>query len=251
MSRFCVLCLGMPLLLLGCNGFRAEEPPPDIEPPPGAETPEAVVENTPAPPAAKRTVDDEVRELLKDAEAALAADRLTTPVHDNAFDRFQAVLLLRPHNQQARSGLQQITVRYAAMIRRALARNQPEAARALAERAKLVDRDHPLLAELNAEIIVVQGHLAARENALAGNADKEVLLNIQDLEQRNEALIEQLKSLAAQVRETEKSLLIVARDDAEGRWIYQRMSEGAPGYRLRGDIRLGRVPKILLLPPFE
>ena len=43
--------------------------------------------------------------LLAGAEKALSADRLMSPQHDNAYDRYRAVLLLRPDDTQAISGL--------------------------------------------------------------------------------------------------------------------------------------------------
>lgn len=249
--RFCILCLGMPFFLVACSGLKPGEQPSVAETPSSLEaTVEPAVAEAPPPAIARRSVEDDVRRLLDDAETALAADRLTTPLHDNAFDRFQAVLLLRPGNEQAKSGLQQVFVRYVGMIRSALARNQPGAARALIERARLVDHDHPMLAELSAEISVVQKRLAA-QTSTAADKDKEIILDTADLDRRDDTVVEKLKSLAAQIKNSEETMLIVARNDAEGRWIYQRMSEGVPDYRLRGDIRLGRVPKILLLPPIE
>lgn len=260
--RMCILCLGAPFLFAAC-GLNPNEPQPQVsDMPSGAEasSPEALprvdassmtdagAEAEPRSAIARHSVEHDVRQLLKGAEAALAADRLTTPLHDNAFDRYQAVLLLRPDNQQARSGLEQVFSRYVTMIRRALARNQPGAARALVERAKLVDRDHPMLAELSAEITAMQQGLAAQGG---GDAEKEILLDAQNLDRRDETTVETLKKLAMDIKKSEDTLLIVARNDAEGRWIYQQMSEGVPNYRLRGDIRLGRVPKILLLPPIE
>lgn len=249
--RFCILCLGMPLLFAGCSRFGTGDPPPMAATQRPAEAVAPAKPTDDAPLIAKRTMADDVRQLLKDAEAALADDRLTTPIHDNAFDRFQAVLLLRPDNEQAKSGLQQVFARYVSMVRGALARNQPGSARALMERARLVDRNHPMLAELTGQIEVAEERLAQATDETRVGEDKEILLNVTNLDRRDGAVVEKLQELAIQVKETDEILLIVARSDAEGRWIYQRMSEGVPDYRLRGDIQLGRVPKILLLPPIE
>ncbi|MCW8194426.1 hypothetical protein F6455_06475 [Proteobacteria bacterium 005FR1] len=248
MLRLCILLLAMPLVLVGCSGLpeqrgAGEAPEMAVE---EAVTPDVQPEQ--APLATKHTVEDDVRQLLKDAESALAEDRLTTPEHDNAFDRYQAVLLLRPDNEQAKTGLQLIFTRYMSLARSALARSRPGTARALVERARLVDRDNPLLAELTAEISSAQQQLA---QTVGSDKSKEILLDVENLERRDEKVVEKLQSLANQIKESEETLLIVARSDAEGRWIYQRMSEGVPDYRLRGDIRLGREPKILLLPPLE
>ena len=42
--------------------------------------------------------------------------------------------------------------------------------------------------------------------------------------------------------------MIIARTDVEGRWVYQKMREAAPGYRVRGDIKLGSPVRIILEP---
>lgn len=247
LHRCYILCL--PLLLVGCSQFGLHlepEPASTVAAPAPAETPPA-----PDTAFARHTVDDDVRELLKAAEAALAADRLTTPIHDNAFDRFQAVLLLRPGNEQAESGLQQIFARYVGMVRGALAAGNLDSARVLMERARLVNRDNPMLADLEVEMDAVRQQLARTAEKTDVADEKEILLNVENLDRRSEAVVAKLQKLASQVKETDETLLIVARNDAEGRWIYQRMSEGVPHYRLRGDIQLGRIPKILLLPPID
>jgi hypothetical protein len=42
--------------------------------------------------------------------------------------------------------------------------------------------------------------------------------------------------------------MIIARTDVEGRWIYQKMRDAVPGYRVRGDIKLGNPPRVQLVP---
>ncbi|MGQ9426218.1 hypothetical protein ACXYTJ_12070 [Gilvimarinus sp. F26214L] len=244
--------LGVLVLSSGCSSLQAVWPSEKEPPAPNqASAPSPAPEpQAPASPLAARSVADDVRQLLAAAEGALAANRLTTPLHDNAFDRFQAVLLLQPDNAQARSGLQQVFSRYVGMIRSALARQQVGTARALLERAKLVEHDHPLIAEMAAEISDLQETLADQGHQDA-DSGKEIPLDPRSLDRREPTMIEKLKQIAVQVRDSEETLLIVARSDAEGRWIYQRMSEGVPDYRLRGDIRLGREPRILLLPPID
>ena len=41
--------------------------------------------------------------------------------------------------------------------------------------------------------------------------------------------------------------VIVARNDAEGRWIYKSMQQAIEGYRLRGNIKMGKRPKVTLI----
>ncbi|MCW8196629.1 hypothetical protein F6455_17685 [Proteobacteria bacterium 005FR1] len=53
-----------------------------------------------------------IEPLLKAAERAFAENRLMTPVEDNAFSRYQAVLLLDPNQPQALEGIRNIAQRY-------------------------------------------------------------------------------------------------------------------------------------------
>lgn len=53
-----------------------------------------------------------IRRLLTAAEQALAKNRLTTPLNDNAYDYYQAVLASYPNHPEAQHGVQQIVDRY-------------------------------------------------------------------------------------------------------------------------------------------
>jgi hypothetical protein len=57
--------------------------------------------------------------------------------------------------------------------------------------------------------------------------------------------------VAQRVRESDETVLILARTDAEGRWIYKVMRESVGEYRIRGDIRITREPALVLQPPIE
>jgi len=192
----------------------------------------------------------DIQQLLNAAERALAADRLTKPAHDNAYDRFQAVLLLHPNHPQAISGLQQVMLRYLALARQSAARSELGKARALLERARLVDKDNPQIAELDRQLAAQQ----ARRRSDADNLNaqsSEYMLSASELDKRGKKIVTQLQQIAQQARGSGEFLLIVARGDAEGRWIYQQMKEAVPGFRLRGDIQLGRQAKVLLLPSID
>jgi len=194
----------------------------------------------------------DINQLLREADAALAEDRLTTPIEDNAFDRYNAVLILQPGNAQAIDGLEEIFNRYVLLAQDAMRGNELGKARALIERARAVIPDAPTLDSLLQELEKKQREWVAAQPPIEIDPNqKEINLNREALSRRDNAMVDQLQRLAMQVKDSEEALLIFARSDSEGRWIYQRMAEGVPGYRLRGDIRLGREPKLLLLPPIE
>ncbi len=65
----------------------------------------------------------DVERLLRQATADLTADRLTTPVDENAFSRYRAVLALDPANDAALEGLQDILTRYLVLAKAAANEN--------------------------------------------------------------------------------------------------------------------------------
>ena len=65
----------------------------------------------------------DVERLLREATADLAADRLTTPVDNNAFSRFRAVLAMDPANDAALGGLHNILTRYLVLAKAAANEN--------------------------------------------------------------------------------------------------------------------------------
>ncbi len=189
--------------------------------------------------------------LLAAADAALEAHRLTLPVHDNAYDRYQGVLLLAPDNVRAQSGLDSVLLAYVDLIRSALRRNQAAEASRLLAQARDYYGDNPLLAEMD-EAIVQAREKARRQLELLGQQEvvgQEFELPAADLSRKSEKIRAFLVKVAQRLRETDESVLIVAPTDAQGRWIYKQMKEAVPDYRIRGDIRLSPTPGLKLLPP--
>lgn len=235
----------LPVLMLTACVYpkTAREPaPPVVTQPP-----------TPVPEPVKRpsTTDRIVNQLLDDAGTALLANMLMTPEHDNAFDRYKAVLTLQPDNREAQKGLREIFISYAIMTRDAIARRRLIAANDYYEKARLADPDNPELAALDEEMVRLREQVQESRSLPVAVADNEVLLNAGQLAARDESMTEQLQALAVSIREEDGSMLIVARSDEEGRWIYRQMALGVLGYRLRGDMQIGRQPKIVLLPSID
>lgn len=229
--------LSVLLLLAGCGTAPVVPPEPEApvaepeeELPSRAERQAALIEN-----------------WLDEADRALSQDRLLTPANNNAHDRYRAVLLLDPGNTRASSGLQAIVLRYLELARLAAGRGALSEAEAFLERAAFVDEDNPLVAEF-AQTIVAERE-RQRTAAALEREGRRYQLNTQQLSARSEELVDELHELAREVRESEEFVLITARTDAEGRWIYQQMREAVPDYRLRGDIHLGSPPRIELEDP--
>jgi hypothetical protein len=184
---------------------------------------------------------------LEEGDRALSADRLLSPLGDNAHDRYRAVLIYDPDNTRAISGLQAIALRYLDLARSAAARSALSQAQGYLDLAASVDPGNPLVAEFSEK---VSDQRARLQSASPLTQDGQVVqLNGELLRQRADELVVDLQQLARRVKDTGEFLLIVARTDAEGRWIYQQMRDGTPNYLLRGDIHLGSPPRIELQPP--
>lgn len=197
---------------------------------------------------------DFTQRLLEEADDALRDGRLVLPAYDNAFDRFQSVLILSPDNTQARSGLQAILVSLAADVRYSIDIKQFSRARQqimqlnnyFPKTALVGDLQHELHQEQAKTIKIVEV-----ETSLPPEGDYEdIVLSQRELTERSDLIRQQLQSAADKVVENKSMVMIYARSDKEGRWIYKQLKKSAKDYRVRGDIRIGK-PKLRLLPPLE
>lgn len=229
-------CYRGALLLLMIPLSACESPAP-VKPEPPAQVP------TPAPSQHQRQR-ALIADLLYAGDRALAADRLLQPLEDNAYDRFRAVLLMEHDNAMARSGLQAIVLRYLDLARMAAARSEYYQALAHIGLAEEVEPGNPLVEELRDSIReqMQQHHRAAADRAAEHSLDPQLL------SQRAEPMVTLLGEIAREVRAKGEFILIVARTDAEGRWIYQQMRDAVPDFLLRGDIIIGAPPRIQRLP---
>lgn len=223
-------------LLAGCsNPAPAPSAPPET-------TAEPVIA-----PEPKLTREQRLEQWLDEGDRALSADRLLTPLGDNAHDRYRAVLIYDPDNSRAISGLQAIALRYLDLARSAAARSAFSQAHGYLDLAASVDPENPLVKSFKEKVSQQQERL---QNTDPLTQDGQVVqLNGELLRQRADDLVAELHQLAQRVKDSGEFVLIVARTDAEGRWVYQQMREGVPDYLLRGDIHLGSPPRIELQPP--
>ena len=191
--------------------------------------------------------------MLSKAERAFRSGRLTEPDHDNAYDTFHAVLLLNPNNSQARAGVQAILIRYADLIRRALAERDYYNADILLNRAQIYYPANALLLDLKKELA---GAREKEDEQMLTTAPTDLAivdypLPSGALSRRSSTVSDYLARIAQRLKENGESVMIHARSDAEGRWIYKQLNDAVPGYRVRGDIKLGRAAKIVVLPPLQ
>jgi hypothetical protein len=200
-----------------------------------------------------------IEELLNKADQDVAADRLMTPVGNNALDRYRAVLLLDKSNQRAALGLRAIADRYMEMSRLNIKRGQFSRARSMLSKAISVNGRTPATQKLSQDIRKAEQRrvvkrVTPKPSPVVPKPDaKQTIfaLNTADLSQRNQAMVDQLWSLGQRVQDTREYVLIYARNDSEGRWIYQQMRKASTGYRLRGNIKRNKKPRVILEAPLD
>ena len=168
-----------------------------------------------------------IADLLFEGLQALDADRLLTPVDDNAHARFKRVLAYDPSNKIAYQGLDDIVIRYVELAGDASRQGLFSDAELMIERAQFVDEDHPA---------ITQARIDLQEEINSG--DLFFKLDDREFARRSETAQEQLKDIARQAEKHNAFFLITAPNDDLARWMFSVMRETVEGYRLRGNIEL-------------
>ena len=181
----------------------------------------------PAPPKIDPVV---LRELLDQAEAAIALEQLTYPEEGSAYAIYQQILALEPGQEDAMRGLEQLVELYIEMSNHALERRLYATARSMLARAKIILPEHPSIEPTEEQIRLLsqaeRSELKLSQTAI--NSDKPRISS-------------ELAAFAAAATAERCRYIISAKNDAQGRWIYQQLAGAADGYRLRAQIRI-RLP---------
>ena len=208
--------------------------------PPSPETnlPEA------APDAAQKAPPDggdsaELLDLLDAAERAVAEDRLTTPADHNALDYYLKAERLAPAHARIRAGFERIVERYLALAQQAVRYQRWANARLMLDRATIVDAEHPGIEPMRR-----QSRLLASARRLTLALDQSAVRG------RKQASAAKLATFGKPARQTNARVTIRAANDADGRWIYQHLSNAPGTRRIRASMEIGLPPlvTIVLLP---
>ncbi|MFK7955989.1 MAG: SUMF1/EgtB/PvdO family nonheme iron enzyme, partial [Lysobacterales bacterium] len=130
-------------------GTPTQEPSaltPSADPPARTAQPDNIAQRTQPTPTSRpdsAPANPKTAQLLLDAELLLAADQLTLPAGENAWEAYQQVLDLDASNREALRGLARIQRTYVNRINGALDNGDLSGARRLTERLKFIDPLHP------------------------------------------------------------------------------------------------------------
>jgi tetratricopeptide (TPR) repeat protein len=216
-------------LLCGLSACTATPPAP-------APAPEPAAAPAPAPAVATPPVDiDRLDALLERGDEAMKAGRLLTPIDDCAYDYYREALALAPDHPAAQHGLQRLAERFVGMAEQAAERGQFDTARSLLERARIVSPKLDSIAAAQAQIDLRSSAPRSR-----------VALDPEQLSAHTADVAARLNALGARAKAEDAWVIIRARSDAEGRWIYQQMARAPGDRRIRAELTLG-APGVELL----
>lgn len=169
-------------------------------------------------------------EKLHQADEAFAADHLTYPEVGSAYALWREILAVEPHQEDALRGLERLVEHYIELCMRAIERQQFASARSMLARARLISPQHPSIKP------------SAEKIRLLSQAQRTRLpLSQDDLNKRDANLSAELRTLARVPSTQSCRFIISAKNDAQGRWIYQTLSKANADGRLSAQIEI-RLP---------
>ncbi|HOY23978.1 MAG TPA: hypothetical protein PK002_12545 [Cellvibrio sp.] len=189
-----------------------------------------------------------VHRLLAEADYCLSRNQLLNPIADNAHDRYRSVLLMEPENERAILGLQAIALRFVDLAQTAAKRGNLSEANTMIKYAKSIDNNAVVQDAANSlrkqlvNIPVAKTYVPS---------EGEVVLDAKMLQSKDPLLTTHLTSVAHKAKQTDQFVLIIARTDADGRWVYQQLRNAVPGYLVRGDIRIGSPARVKLVKTLD
>lgn len=203
---------------------------PPKPPPPAPPQPKPQPKPVPANPHR-----GEIQALLQQARYDFDHNKLTTPENDNAYLYYRRVLSLDKDNQDAQQGIYDVAEKYLEWaIDNANDGNLGLARRFLGS-AQSIDPEHP---NIPAVVKLIDEHQ---------NANKlTYYLQVDGLDSRSAWLASELSDIGRSASKRKATVVITARSDAEGRWIYQQMNNGSPE-RIHARMEIGDEPCVRLV----
>jgi hypothetical protein len=189
-----------------------------------------------------------INSLLAEADYCMSQNKLLNPISDNAHDRYRSVLLMDPNNERAKLGLQTISLHLVDLARNAAKRGNMSEAQTMIRYARGVD-NNPVVQDAAETLRKQMGSMPVAKAYTP--AEGEVVLDVKLLQSKDPQLTRQLVGIAQKAKQTDQFVLIIARTDADGRYIYQLLRNAVPGYLVRGDIKIGAPARVKLVSSLD
>lgn len=235
-----VLALLLAFGLVACGANPQQSSVPVVSPEPSVQ--------------AQYTVD----ELESRAERAWLRERLVTPPHDNVLSYYQRILAQDKSNAAARDGMLRLARVYQQRAEIAIDNRRLDDYHEAMKWLEKIAPKSPVLAVLQArepkdkppepKAKPAKSTTRASVPATVTAGDKRVMLSAKDVSNRNARAVKVIAETARRAQAMESRVIITARNDSEGRWIYQEMRKASTGdYLFRANIVRASKPTIELL----
>lgn len=192
--------------------------------------------------------------LLEKAEAAYKAKRLTTPVGDNAVSYYRQVLRLKPENEEAYRGLENIVGRYLHWASSAQQKGDINNAKVYIERASRVLPKDPRIADAKRQLRSIPV-VKTRTQTKTSNTTKTITktkpgtfqLDVSQVKRQSPQVKNELALIADEIFAQQARVQIEAPSDRMGRWIYQQLNNRHEDFRVRANLKIAKRASIKLL----
>ena len=176
---------------------------------------------------------EEIEYLESLAIQATKDRRLTTPKNNSAFLFYRKILLLNPNHQGAIEGISNLSEIYLSWAIRSIESLEFLKAKEYIKKAEFLDPD-------NLNIVSVKKMVAKRSQ------QKTILfsLNKKNIVERATSQIN-FEAIASYLSGSDSYVIIESPNDADGRWIYQKINE-ITSDRIKATFRTGRSSTVLI-----
>ena len=178
----------------------------------------------------------DVDKAMQAAQIAERREHFIGPGGANALHYYQAILSDYPSHIAAREGVNRIEDLFLYRAKLAAVRGDED----------IYQKNLAFLNRIDGKSLAV---LEARQLQVKGSAEGILRYVLAEGQlQRDQAKLKRRVGQAAQAaRLLQSRMLIIAKTDADGRWIYQLMRKLHPDYQFRANIQLGSPSRIELL----
>tara|TARA_B100000579_G_C22736584_1_gene806984 strand:+ start:514 stop:1143 length:630 start_codon:yes stop_codon:yes gene_type:complete len=176
---------------------------------------------------------EEIEYLESLAIQATKDRRLTTPKNNSAFLFYRKILLLNPNHQGAIEGISNLSEIYLSWAIRSVESLEFLKAKEYIKKAEFLDPD-------NLNIVSVKKMVAKRSQ------QKTILfsLNKKNIVERATSQLN-FEAIANYLSGSDSYVIIESPNDADGRWIYQKINE-ITSDRIKATFRTGRSSTVLI-----
>jgi len=158
---------------------------------------------------------EKIQQLIAEGDTLFKEDKLTSPVGNNAFERYEDVLLLDKGNEQALAGIQKIVDRYLSLVDLVINKNEAYKVAGLVENAYRVSEDYFDIAPQ----VKKYATYIKDESIFIGQSDYDIDPNTVSITSKNKANTRHTKMYAS-IIDVDKKTADIARELVEREDIY-------------------------------